>query len=386
MKDKVFQKIAKYVDKGYYIHFSDIFNLKLGKEKRFSKLGINPRYSHSTPFGIYAYPLTTNIFEQIIVRDQRIYLNDALNCFIIKPKEDKKYFYSSNFGKGEYAYLLEEFIKYSKFKDILNIRFFHSKVRLYLKQLTNNDYKKMENIFENLYKNIVDNIVNHGKISDENEHIFNLFVEDGFIEYRDIFEKTYSIEIFMERFIRISLMISGMISKKTWVFYASFIYKKIGIDGLIDNAGKGAIFSDEPTQAVFFFKDVLNVIEEITITNNAYDTFPRIEKHDLEREFLIKEPPLANDKPAKTHFGAQKRGIKKILNNVFLYFEKQINKDTIAIVDKNIESVLYFTIFKNKKSFRVRLEIGDKMSSTQKETSSKIIYNLQKNGFVRIDY
>lgn len=50
--EKVEDVLAKYVDKNYFVQFSDI-----------EKLGINPKSKFNTPLGIYAYPLTKDIYQ-----------------------------------------------------------------------------------------------------------------------------------------------------------------------------------------------------------------------------------------------------------------------------------------------------------------------------------
>ncbi len=47
-------QIEKYVDNGCFLHFG-----------KFNKLGINPQSHYATPIGIYAYPLTKGIYNQL---------------------------------------------------------------------------------------------------------------------------------------------------------------------------------------------------------------------------------------------------------------------------------------------------------------------------------
>lgn len=77
------------------------------------KLGINPGYSFDNPRGIYAYPLISQIYDDL-VNDELPYVSKARNFVIFEIKDAKKWL---DVGSN---------IKYKNWKDICNVMLQHA--------------------------------------------------------------------------------------------------------------------------------------------------------------------------------------------------------------------------------------------------------------------
>lgn len=75
---------GSYVEDGYFVHFFELENVE-GKDLG-HKFGINPKSVFNTPLGIYGYPLTTEIFEQIN-NGNLPYALDRTYIHVFKAKE-----------------------------------------------------------------------------------------------------------------------------------------------------------------------------------------------------------------------------------------------------------------------------------------------------------
>jgi len=97
---KWFENLGKYIKDAppyYYVHFSDL-----------NKVGINPRYNHSTPFGIYAWVLNSKFFEILQSNPQRFFATDRPCVHILESSVgDEETLFLDQVGPAEIKFLVE---------------------------------------------------------------------------------------------------------------------------------------------------------------------------------------------------------------------------------------------------------------------------------------
>lgn len=69
-----YEKLKSYVDKGYFFHMTDDYLLH----------GLNPHTEHETPFGIYTYPLTSEMFK-LLMENKLPYATEREYVILYKP-------------------------------------------------------------------------------------------------------------------------------------------------------------------------------------------------------------------------------------------------------------------------------------------------------------
>lgn len=174
------------------------------------KLGINPQQKYDTPMGIYSYPLK-EIWNKLIT-DRIPFRGDSKYVFLFKYTGDK-YLDVSKYNASNYKKDCEK---------IYNI----------IKDRTNEDlwYKLLERAKVSARKQ---------KSSSYLMNLMNLLVR--YVNH------------------------TGK-NNMLW----NFIMRELGYDAVIDLKGGGVIHQNEPTQAVFFSKKYIEVIE--MFKNKRYDT------------------------------------------------------------------------------------------------------------------
>lgn len=90
-----YEKLKSYVDKGYFFHMTNEYLLH----------GLNPHTEHKTPFGIYAYPLTSKMFNLYIDGNKLPYAENRKFILI--------YSYSGTLLKSS-TYLEKDFLNDAK--------------------------------------------------------------------------------------------------------------------------------------------------------------------------------------------------------------------------------------------------------------------------------
>ncbi len=181
-----YDQIEKYVNKGYFVQLTEL-----------NKLGVNPHSEYNeTPLGIYTYPLTQEIFEQLIDNSLPTF-NECKYINIIKPKNPEKVLTLQNMTEKDCLKYLNQFLKIIGYK-----KQYKTFEQLKIARRGNNPgalfYGKMK------------------AINDKNEN--NFF--------------------------------------HNW----SHTLRKMGIDGIID-LGDKIIYPNEPTQAVFFSRNAVELLE-----------------------------------------------------------------------------------------------------------------------------
>lgn len=67
-------ELKKYVNKGAYVFFGDV-----------NKLGVNPSFAYTKPFGIWSYPLDDQTFDEIVSGNVR-FAGDRKYIQVFRPK------------------------------------------------------------------------------------------------------------------------------------------------------------------------------------------------------------------------------------------------------------------------------------------------------------
>lgn len=258
MNQKDLNKITKYNDKGYYIHFNEVTK---GLSKPNFKFGINPYNQHDTPLGIYAYP----IWSTMNWNSGTIYAKEREYAFILKPKEGKNIIHISEFTS------YRKIILY--YRKILELTDGKNKIINELKK-----YFSSQESYE-IFEDIFNFIIPEKFLSDE--RIYKIISTSGKKEKEIIeFEKTYigkikkAIYVMMQFDTKFAFIytLTKLLTNSTYSW--SFLLKKIGIDGVFDDKEYGMIYPGEPIQVVFLFKDVLELVEVIKLNGNSreYDS------------------------------------------------------------------------------------------------------------------
>ncbi len=180
-------EIEKYVDKNCFIHLGEI-----------NKLGVNPHSQYyETPLGIYGYPLTQQIYEQLI--------SNKLPNF--NQEQYIHIFRARNPGKVLVLQDMDE-------EDCLN----------YINQFCKLHQMELYSSYEEITKSF---------------HYFHNDTFPGKLFYRSL----RALESLINR-------------PHRW----AHSFPKIGIDGIID-MGSGIIYQEEPTQAIFFSRNAIEQLD-----------------------------------------------------------------------------------------------------------------------------
>ena len=193
----LYQHLSKYFDKdNIFLSFQDV-----------NKIGINPRPSHGTPVGFYAYPLIS--FEQ------------KLKQFKQKDQE-----INSVFPYGEYRQYIKVFTTTSEPLNIMDYNSFEE------------DKQKLVSMFN---EEIINNCIRHDK------------AKQG--QFAQIYDLTY----------RLTLMYSG---GKEMHFVWNKLLRKVGLNDLVDY-GNGIIHGMERAQALFLTTKNIKPLETIENFNRG---------------------------------------------------------------------------------------------------------------------
>lgn len=245
---KVASILQQYVDKGYFIQFSNI-----------EKLGINPRSEFNTPLGIYAYPLTKRIYIQFrqdnipFASDRKyiiLFKPENLNIVFINPGGDSEW----GFEESEDFYSnpqLEATLK-TKLLDDKNIKNMFKKMKEDPNfSSLNYEYYSWRQDFlrwrRDITKDAPDDVEFFKQFCTENfELVLKQFIRDGSVgsRYKTEFGKLWNTT---------RLLGNGLVGWRK-------VLVEGGIDGVVD-FGRGLIHPSEPTQAVFFSMKGLNLVE-----------------------------------------------------------------------------------------------------------------------------
>ena len=205
------EQLKRYIrsdtDAKYFMHFSNVH-----------KLGINPKNEYSTPTGIYAYPIVSEIVGLLRVAS----LPFASTRKYIHVFEVKKSAHILESGSGRE--LTEEEVQVFVEKlGMLPKEYVNQKGTDYLKLFLSGDPSKRKKVFDLLQSLVKSNSP-------------------------------------IRRFWTLLQILSAMPRTNTTLWMR--LFKFLGIDGVVDY-NTGVIHGSEPTQAVFFSKGVINHVDTI---------------------------------------------------------------------------------------------------------------------------
>lgn len=204
------------------------------------KLGVNPQSGWMTPIGIYGYPLE----------------------YAIKMAEQKSQ------ARGQHTNFFDK-LPFASLRDyIILFQFRGNAIRS--SRYTTNDLE--EDLLE-----VEDALVAEYGMT-------QTFVDNAHERIWDDVSSHVPLVILMES-IYLFMKYDGVSSGKRSIISRSILYKTLGYDAVIDDAGVGALHEDESTQAVFFSTKNLSLvsIEENKIPKPKVDKdIPNFDEDDLD--------------------------------------------------------------------------------------------------------
>jgi hypothetical protein len=212
-----YEQLEKYKDDpDIYVSFRDI-----------KKIGINPQSRYNTPMGIYSYPLSL-IWKDFDHLNKKIEVPHAMSenfIFIFEPRNKSKGLFLTKYNENDFKIDVEKLKK---------------------SQLIDNE--RLESLL---------------LLADKLAKVKTWGGKIWFITHSLVL-KNKSIEKI------ISDQKSGDFqteSQSNIILWNKLLYKTLGYDYIIDDAGEEIIHHNEPTQAVFFSSSIINVID---IIENQY--------------------------------------------------------------------------------------------------------------------
>ena len=224
LEDKLRKYVGTDAEAQYFIQFSDI-----------NKLGINPKSKFDTPLGIYAYPLTQLIFDRY-VEGSLPFASDRQYLILFKPKEGTNIIDPGNDISDEqyekyknmllYNKKFEQFEKYTP----KGLEWFRDKIE---------DLKHFEQV----------------KVKGEKNHSYKEWIASEL--YGEINKIEEQSKWNNNNFGKLWNVTRELSDKKMKIW--TYMLRALGIDGVVDY-GNGLIHENEPTQAVFFGKDKIEMV------------------------------------------------------------------------------------------------------------------------------
>lgn len=298
--NKVIEDLSGYVNRGdkewHYIHMTDI--------EADARMLYNPSSKYNTPIGVYTYPLSQNMYEDLI-NNRLPFRNDAKYIVLIKPKSgyqsgvlhidgkndisDEKY---NDFKKELQTYkanpketsnrkfFIKEIVEY--YKDYLmqksetnDLPTFDDQIAAIIKSKSDEEFLKLFSKFtESLYKahiktgyqdlNLFFSIVSDLLFTYEYKYGFSTSTDLDFemVEYESL--KHFGNSVENENLVKL-WGLSRHVAKndgKRW----GMIMRNLNIVGVHDH-GMSIIHPNEPEQAVFFTPSHL---ETVNVYNNPW--------------------------------------------------------------------------------------------------------------------
>jgi len=190
---------------------------------KINKVGINPRSSYDTPNGIYTYPLTKRTIQQLIAGDLP-FAQDAPYVSLLQP-QDRDAIITSNLSPAEYQKLVVRIYDYSDVGQLVYRGAARSRLAkdIILLDRRNNGTPTYEQI-------------------------------SATRSYTEITSEAYK-QTPLGKLWNITRIASGE-KPNVW----SSIWRSLDVDGVLD-LGTGVIYSAEPTQAVFFARNVVDLVK-----------------------------------------------------------------------------------------------------------------------------
>ena len=426
-------KLLKYEQEGgYYISFSFI-----------PRVGLYPINKYNTPIGFYTYPLKQSKIENFAV--------DRPYMAIVRPKPDAKILYMSSYTNQNLKIDCDKLIKAGYSEEIIeqakeDARFLSSpgmiwnvtRVLSKTEELTESvSTPEEENIAKAKFRTISKlsiftplrkklELYNSDLSKDEKEYLNSiglgpkkLFTSYEIDAFRAQVYGNYSAKDknFFKQLLPLEreLLSQGKILKSyiphtsdergggSTAKWTHILLKDLGYDGVVDDSGEGVIHKNEPSQAVFFNRAALEIIEIIQkpeeiskarelfssrklaslIKNPNFSTteFSELLKKELTNpKFNIKDFLSEEDIPEPALFELVKV-INKLdqLRVVFDYYENP------NISDRIVDEVLNKNLDKTNESYVALLEDIAQNIYISEKSRSKVLNSISdKNDLVRI--
>lgn len=241
---KIFKDNYEYVDPRDVVreYHDDLYFVSMTKV---DKLGINPTSKYNTPLGIYAYPLSYVLYQVDPGSDSEG--TETLKSLPFAGASPFANVFKTDYNRNLVCLNKENF-------DSVTFNHYVRKIGNYLARFR----------IEQMERRFVD------KMDDEKREIYWKNSVDVVEEWADKSEGSAKVQTWGGRFWYVTMkaadmmaMSSGKEQKEGKVAPDSLLWNKlfreIGIDGVVDY-GEGIIHSAEPTQAVFFSKEPIEVV------------------------------------------------------------------------------------------------------------------------------
>jgi hypothetical protein len=263
-----------------FISFTEEFRSSTDqKAQSGAKLGINPKSAFSTPIGIYAYPIR-ELWHQIDLPVNRLpFAAERPNIFVFENKSPERVATGSRYKlenlKNDMKRLRDLFPENKTIDEITTFEYAKLKPSA-LEDHENGTwdtdlpYVTLEADYVIIYQNPK---ILHVLIKDTAYEIPTFYVDRimgfDFDEASDFFIKTLIEKRYESRYCRTPLQSLWTLTREmadqkptNWTNILRQIY-----DGVVDDQGDGFIHTNEPTQAVFFNRKFLKVLD--VVRNNA---------------------------------------------------------------------------------------------------------------------
>lgn len=257
------------------------------------KLGINPRSTYNTPIGIYAYPINHKIAGNIVSTANLRgvpYMGDAPYIWIFKPKSVGSGLILSDYDSTDYdndVNKLSKFVNTSEMvKNPAIIRLFDNiEARAKADARVNRAGGHIWNLTRVLALVIsgtesvaehADMLLNIGaSVTEVNKtevaKIIDVYSDSSEyeIEYPDGstfvvgFDEVEPVDNFNEHAVIVEYGASTVSARRSVVLWTYLLHRVLGYDYVDDSSGLSIIHANEPSQAVFFGKNVIDVYEKL---------------------------------------------------------------------------------------------------------------------------
>jgi hypothetical protein len=306
------------------------------------KFGVNPRSAekYNTPYGIYAYPLTPSIFRSLSDGTLPFAQNEPF-ILLFKTTDRVPLIYTSeDIPEDEYKEYVQRLFSDEMVESERNVRYtrghkWEKKRRQHFGDLGGADPRPYDPPLDFLLKGKRELQAAYEKEEDpypadlafvrQSEHDTNQYLTDAMRE-RLPFSASDSHSAHLWGLVRSAAQEDPV----RW----SAMMRKLGIGGIVDDAGTGHIHSQEPVQAVFFTKrDPEKNLELIGVFPNTH-TKRKIERRSLvEKTREIRE--LVKMLVKEIHPNPRQRVDREIIDNLISFIGL---RDPSWILDPHVDT------------------------------------------------
>lgn len=279
----VYEQLKELIGPNTFIHFSTI-----------NKLGINPQSSFSTPLGVYAYPLVESIYNDLVEGRQQ-FAQDRPYMIVFRYNGNKEILRTSAEPSEEW-YQSKINTSVSHANKLLEqvktlIVSWPAEAQLAATALLNG-VDKSNTVWINMYDEAVDTLYESGVSLAEERKFFRL-IDNAHSQPHNLqqAEKDAKLQTPIGKLWNVTRLFSK--DAREW----AHTLRKLGIDGVVDDAGTCIIHINEPLQAVFFDGSKLDIIK-------VFDN-PKRERESKNKKFYTEEQlvrlPFETKVKAYTH-------------------------------------------------------------------------------------